>query len=394
MTRLRRGRDVVVSIEGLDAKGSGVGRADDPEGTEVHVVGAFPGELVAARVDASSRHHRRAFATTREVRRAHPERVEPACSRHASRAGSCTGCPLMALGVEGQREAKAARIRELGLDLRGPLVGGSPWGYRASSKRVVGGRPGRLVLGSYVRDTHDLADMSGCLVDHPRIREAADEIARVGSELGVVPAHGSWPPEREAAGMDEPRPEPDLRYVWLKTDGERVLVTLVTMSDESRVAELAARLTVPAGVAHSVQRTSGNTLRGAAPTVLRGVGSLGVRMAGRDTEVGPLGFLQPNPEVAAQAYLTLTRDEAGAPCQGALAYDLYAGAGVTTALLRERFAEVLPCEAYPESARALGVEPESAEAFLCTPRMTASPTLARGTTPSASVWPPSRVSAQ
>jgi hypothetical protein len=40
-----------------------------------------------------------------------------------------------------------------------------------------------------------------------------------------------------------------------------------------------------------------------------------------------------------------------------LACDLYAGAGVTTVLLRERFAEVVACEAYPESAAALGVEP-------------------------------------
>lgn len=81
-------------------------------------------------------------------------------------------------------------------------------------------------------------------------------------------------------------------------------------------------------------------------------------------EVGPLGFLQPSPRVAELAYLDLVADEHGAARSGALAFDLYAGAGVTTALLRREFAEVVPCEAYPESAAALGVAPEPAEAFL------------------------------
>ena len=41
--------------------------------------------------------------------------------------------------------------------------------------------------------------------------------------------------------------------------------------------------------------------------------------------------------------------------QGALAFDLYAGAGVTTRLLAQRFAKVLASEANPESARALNI---------------------------------------
>ncbi|MFY0536652.1 hypothetical protein [Nannocystis pusilla] len=37
---------------------------------------------------------------------------------------------------------------------------------------------------------------------------------------------------------------------------------------------------------------------------------------------------------------------------------------MTTALLRREFAEVVPCESYPESAAALGVPAEPAEVFL------------------------------
>jgi tRNA/tmRNA/rRNA uracil-C5-methylase (TrmA/RlmC/RlmD family) len=47
-----------------------------------------------------------------------------------------------------------------------------------------------------------------------------------------------------------------------------------------------------------------------------------------------------------------------------LAFDLYAGVGATTRALRRSFTQVLPCELHPESARALGVAPEDAAAFL------------------------------
>jgi len=89
-----------------------------------------------------------------------------------------------------------------------------------------------------------------------------------------------------------------------------------------------------------------------------------MEVAGVAFEVGPLGFLQPNPEVAGLAYLDLVRVPAGGRTRGQLALDLYAGVGVTTALLRKQFERVLPCEAFPESARLLGVEPELAESFL------------------------------
>jgi 23S rRNA (uracil1939-C5)-methyltransferase len=84
-------------------------------------------------------------------------------------------------------------------------------------------------------------------------------------------------------------------------------------------------------------------------------------------ELGPLGFLQPNPVVAAIAYRDLINSpEPSEPSgfgRGDLAFDLYAGAGVTTRLLRERFEQVIPCESYPESATRLGVEPQTVEDF-------------------------------
>jgi 23S rRNA (uracil1939-C5)-methyltransferase len=256
----------------------------------------------------------------------------------------------MELEERAQREQKRAMLAGLGLDVGEPIAG-EPLGYRWSSKRVAFERDGALHLGSWARGSHEGADMTGCLVDHPRIAAAADELAREAAALGV-------------ATYEERTGEGSLRYAWLATDGERVLLTLITASEDAPVRELADRLREPDGVAWSVQPSRGNAIRGGAPTVLRGVDRLGLELAGVRRDVLPLGFLQPNPPLIARAYRDLLADEEGAPLRGERAFDLYAGSGVTTALLGERFASVEACERSPQGAAALGVAPSSVEDFL------------------------------
>ncbi|HJL16574.1 MAG TPA: hypothetical protein RMH99_13005, partial [Sandaracinaceae bacterium LLY-WYZ-13_1] len=271
---------------------------------------------------------------------------EVPCPRHEAREDRCGGCPLMALEEPAQRAQKRAMLAALGLEVD-DVVAGPALGYRASSKRVAFARGGRLHLGSWARGSHEGADMTGCLVDHPRITAAADELAEAANALGVAP-------------YDERRGDGDLRYAWLKTDGERVLLTLITSSTRSLAPRLAERLRRPDGVAWSVQPSTGNAIRGGAPAVLRGPAELTVE--GR--RVGPLGFSQPHPAMIARAYRDLCTGPDGRPLRGARAWDLYAGSGAITARLRETFAAVEPCERYPESAAALGVAPRSVDAFL------------------------------
>lgn len=354
--------------DGPDVQGGagGPGGADVQGGVAVHVPGAFPGERVGVRISHVSRHQPqpgrpgRAHAELREVLRPAPGRRPSPCVHHDTglpparrQAPRCTGCPLLSLAVTEQRALKQAQLlRDHGLAVDRVVAGPEEFGYRWSSKRVVGGAPGQLVLGSYVRGSHTLAAMHACQVDHPQIVLAAEELRRIADALGIVPYD-----EKTGAG--------DLRYAWFKTDGSDVLLTLVTASEDSRAAaELPERLRRPVGVAWSVQPGPGNNLRGQPPRLLRGAGELTLALADVPTTTGPLGFLQPNPPTAALAYVDLVRGVAGEPLSGALAFDLYAGAGVTTRLLHAHFAEVRACEAYPESAAQLGVPPETAEAFL------------------------------
>jgi tRNA/tmRNA/rRNA uracil-C5-methylase (TrmA/RlmC/RlmD family) len=374
------GELIEVDATGIDGKGQGLATLGE---RELSIPGLFPGERAKVRIEAIARHAPRAHGRVHELLRASPSRREPPCSRHEQHQRapgdrrpkpSCGGCPLMALELAAQRDAKREWIRrEHGLVLDGPILGGDELGYRWSSKRVVGGEPGKLRLGSRAagkRRGDHIADMHGCLVDHPRIRDAIDTLERLANELGIEPWH-------ERGG--------DLRYVWAKTNGTQLLLTLICADKSSRAAlELGPRLHdfgVADGIAWSVQSSSGNTIRGEAPQLIAGLAELGSGGPDPDTglELGPLGFLQPNPLVAGIAYrdlIDLPADQVDqpdqpdqpdqatqAPLRGDLALDLYAGAGVTTRLLRQRFEQVFPCESYPESAARLGVEPQTVQTF-------------------------------
>lgn len=348
---MREGDLIEGTIARLDSEGDGVLEAD---GRAILVPGAFPGEVVRARVLHLAKRRPLGHAKRIELVTPRDERREAACAQHETRGGRCTGCPLLPLAEDAQREALRAMLeREHGLRVdRVRAREDGALGYRWSSKRIVFGGRLKARLGSFARGSHIPADMAGCLLEHPAIERAFAEVVAVLNELDVEPFD-----ERYGSG--------ELRYVWAKTDGERVLLTLVTAKDDRALADrIANALTVPSAVAWSVQQPGGgNALRGTEPVMLRGR-ALEATIAGVPVEIGPLGFLQPNPPVIAEAYRELVSAPSGEPRAGALAFDLYAGAGITTALLRRSFDRVIPCESYPESAATLGVPPRSVADFL------------------------------
>lgn len=352
---MKPGDTITVMAETLSRHGDGVARH---EGYEIHVAGLLPGETGDVELDYVSRQRPRAHGTAIHRRNTHPGRRPAPCPHH----GRCNGCPLMEMDLASQHELKRRELqREYGVEIdRLVALDGSGLRYRWSSKRVVYGEPGALVLGSYMRGTHNVADMSGCLVDHPDIVRCANELVARANELRVEP-------------YDELGERGDLRYVWFKTDGRgQVLLTLITAEPRSpSIYTLSEHLQVPAGIAWGINSTRGNDLRGTSLRPLRGRQSLTMEIAGVEFHCGPLGFLQPNPAAIALAYHDLVHVPAGGLPHGRVAIDLYAGSGVTTALLRERYAEVYPCESFPESARQLGIEPELVEEFLA--RLLANP---------------------
>lgn len=318
---------------------------------EVRCRGVFPGETAEVRVEAVSRHHPRAFAVLREIVQPHPKRRAAPCPHHESRGGGCGGCALMELDEVTQRALKAAMLRErFGLQVSEVERASAELGYRHSAKRVALSLEGRLVLGSFSRGSHQPVAMSSCLTDHPRLSRAFWAVEQAANALGIE-------------AYDEARDHGELRAVWAKTDGQRAIVTLVLRTQGGRAQhELPQAIAGVDGVLCSTLDGPTNNLRGAPASLCRGERELGLNLLGERVAVGALGFLQPNPEAAEAAYTALLApSEEGAR---ELAFDLYAGAGVTTKALRRQYHVVRACESHPESAAALGFAACTAEAFL------------------------------
>ncbi|MCO4763176.1 MAG: class I SAM-dependent RNA methyltransferase [Myxococcales bacterium] len=356
---LQRGQEVSAHITGVALDGRGTAEI---AGKLLHVPAALPGDTGWVEVVAVDRQGHRAHGELIALSKQGPGRRTPPCPQHDEHSGAgCTGCPWMPWAPDAQRSHLQTLLAGHGLSVTSILHEGDgqqrtddgACGYRWSAKRVVFEGAEGLRLGSFRARSHDGAPMTGCLVDHPAIRAAADELETVAQALSV-------PVWRKGRRSDTT----GLRYAWFKTDGAQVLVTLITGDmAHAAVQQLADALTLPVGVAWSKQTGQGNSIRGAAPVMMRGKSELSVSLCGVDVQVGPLGFLQPNPAVASRCYEALVRDESGETLTGDVALDLFAGAGVVTKLLGQEFEQVVPCEAWPESAALLGVEPETTAVF-------------------------------
>src|SRR5690606_3441748 len=142
------------------------------------------------------------------------------------------------------------------------------------------------------------------LVEHPRIEAAALELREEARARGIR-ARGEAHPVVEGA--------------WLKTDGARVLLTLIGSSaPHPALRDLALAREKSDGVHYSRRSEGSDSLRGERVERLAGRDSLELELAGVRVSIGPLGFLQPNPEVAARAYEALVAGDA----PGELAFDL------------------------------------------------------------------------
>ena len=202
-------------------------------------------------------------------------------------------------------------------------------GYRLSSTRVALHVKSKLVLGSFARGSHAPAPMPDCLVDHPRLAQAFFVVEREAQFNGIT-------------AYDERTGEGDLRYVWAKTNGEQVIITLVVSAAESRAAELLPDLLkICDGVLVSVQSGKSNSLRGDEARLMLG-----------NSEVLESASLADGRGRRAGVHAAKSRGRgarllgAGQPERGRLeplAFDLYAGAGITTRALAQHYGEVVAC---------------------------------------------------
>jgi 23S rRNA (uracil1939-C5)-methyltransferase len=305
---------------------------------DIAVRGAFPGDVVAARVERIWASRRLVQARSLSAAGEGPLHKERACAHR----GPCAACPLHGVDEGFVLAFKRARVErafaELGLvvDIEDTVPGS---GQRQKVKLVAAGTPGRLLLGHYAPHSHDVVDATGCghaddeLQDAVRaVRQRLDAhrlgpavvaavIARRFVEGVAVVIVGTGPP-----------PVP-LALLWPET--VRGVAWRVPGAAQSENA-------IVGGVVHQ----SVGELRGTSLGAARG-----------DPVVEVDTFCQADP-VSAQVLVQKAVDFVVDQSQPGEAFaDLYAGTGAFARALVDRGRAVVAVENFPASASALARVP-------------------------------------
>ncbi len=327
--RPRRGDEVELVIEGVDARGHGVATLS---ADRVRVPGAVPG----ARVRAQVRRRRRGAidADLLETVERGPWFVEPRCAH----AASCGGCSFQHLAYEAQLAQLGAllerTLRPLAADgalAIEPVAGcDDPWNYRNKMDFTFANRrwiePGEeegadahFALGLHAPGRHDkVLDVERCDIAFAEASAILATARRLAREQELAP----WD-LREHAGL--------LRHLVLRKSfatGE-ILVSLVTSDDAPAEVEpyaaalLAAHPEITTFV-QSVNTRPASIAVGERERVLHGEGFITEELAGLRFRISAASFFQTNTAQADRLARTVARR---ASTDGTV-YDLCCGAGV------------------------------------------------------------------
>jgi 23S rRNA (uracil1939-C5)-methyltransferase len=291
--------------------------------------------------------------TLQETERRLDGEKRPPCPHYPA----CYGCPFIHLPYPQQLAKKRDRVAQAfaayptleGVEV--PLTLASPrrFGYRTRVKLTVRRVEGKVLIGLYRPESHQVADISDCPV-HPRqVNEVVQFLKLAIERLGIIP-------------YDEARDTGQLRYLDLRYSfwQRKVLLTLVTRHMDfpqlrDLVRQLERRFPFLGGVVQNINDKPGNVIWGERFHPLRGRDSL-IERIGHLHLASPVDtFTQVNPPVARKLYDTvlqwaeLTGEE--------IAVDLYCGIGPIALYLASRAKLVVGID---ENVRAVNTAKENA----------------------------------
>lgn len=349
-----------VVIEYLNAAGDGVAHV----GRRVLLIPfTIPGERVRVEVDRRAPVTSTIRARLLDVLVASPDRVAPGC-RHfgaeerpldGNSQRGCGGCSWQHIAYPAQLRLKTALVDRLLKDAlrRSPPVKltlrgtpGEPWGYRHKVHFVFGNtasgrRPGRLILGHYVRGSRRILPVDECPVHADRGNRVAfaffDAFRRGGVTAATAARTGG---NREAsAGV--------LRSIAVRVanGGPEVMATLVVSNDRDARLRSASRRVMntndaPTGLHLNIHPRGDAFIFGRETRTVVGPARLREQVAGTSFLLSPTAFFQTNVH-AADVLVTLVLD---AIPEDERVLDLYAGAGLFALPLARRGHTVVAVE--------------------------------------------------
>jgi 23S rRNA (uracil1939-C5)-methyltransferase len=306
-------------------------------GKPVFIPFVLPGETVHAQLIEDKKKFIRAKPV--EILERSPERVDPPCHYFTR----CGGCHYQQMPYERQLAAKTEILREtlrrLGkIDWQeqihthpspplGPEPPGPGLGYRNRAQfKIKNTFATFLQVGYYAPGTSALCPVHHCPIVSPALNRALEVLAQLAAE-------DKLPPElREAEVFADDR-------------DENLLLTLSHVGIGQHAKSIAELLMNQIPGTISVQFCDLRDNR----KQLFGAGHLEYRVCGRPYRVSHASFFQVN------RYLVPKMVELLSGESGSLLLDLYAGVGLFSAALAEKFVKVIAIESGEEAARDLAV---------------------------------------
>jgi len=345
-----------ITIEKLVYGGEGLAHQD---GKALFVPFVLPGEEVDVEIVEKTKKLDRGRVT--QLLEPSSNRVDPRCPHF----GVCGGCDYQHISYDAQLELKEQILREtlrrIGrIDWEEPITihHSSPWQYRnraqwkfrSHARATQPGHAETSSIGYFQARSSVLCPVETCSIISPALF-ATFEMLRKALAAGVLP--------------------PALREIEAFVDtADQDLLLNITCASLPRATDPLLKTfseILPAAKSILLQDVAGERMS------LLGPGFLHYEVLQKSFRVGHLSFFQVNRSLVDEIATTV-RNLAGAD---ELAFDLYAGVGLFTAMLADQFSQVVAVEAHPAAARDLehttlssraktSVQNKSASAFLRT----------------------------
>lgn len=339
---IKKGQQFPLTIKRLGINGEGVGYFKKQV---VFVPGALPGEEVV--VEATDIHLKYAEAKIKKIRKRSPYRVMPKCPVYEQ----CGGCQLQHLDYEAQlREKRDIVIQALErhcrlpvetLEIRPTIGMEDPWHYRNKSQFQVGMKKGEVIAGLYGLNSHQLIDISECLIQHPATNRVTNMVKMILQDLRI-PIYN----ERTQTGLVRTI----VARVGFRT-GDVQLVLITAKKEIPRkellIAEIKRRLPEVKSLVQNINGQKTSLIFGEESLLLEGEEYIQEVLGDLSFELSARAFFQLNPVQTVKLYDEVKKAAALTGTEKVV--DAYCGVGTIGLWLAKGAGEIRGMDVIPEA---------------------------------------------
>jgi 23S rRNA (uracil1939-C5)-methyltransferase len=331
---------VIIELDNLAYGGDVVGRKD---GFAIFVPQGIPGEKVKLKITRVKKNYARGEII--EIIESADHRIDSECEV----SDDCGGCQLQHIDYSAQLEYKREIVKD-GLERIGhlqdvevkPVLGmDNPYFYRNKAQFPLGVKGEEVITGFYAAGTHQIVDMSGCLIQHQLI----NRVVRKSLELIK---------EYEISIYDEDKHQGLLRHLVVRVGvctNQAMLVLVTNERDFEYCKEISQELMeeIPEliSVQQNINRRKTNVILGEETTVI----------AGEDKIIDYIGQLKY--KISAESFFQINTLQAKKLYDQVLEYaeltgeetvvDAYCGIGSISLYMAQKAREVYGIEVIPQA---------------------------------------------